>query len=266
MIFAFIVSKYFTKKTIDMFDIIIVEDDKNLSDSLELILDLFDEARVLGVASNVGEAVKAIDKLKPSLVFLDVELPDGTAFDILRLIKFKEFKVVFTTSYAEYAIQAFELSALHYLLKPISFEMIEEVFKRYKSYTENKDFSNMLKIAESSFKHKVEKIILLTNLGYEVFFLKDIIRIEAEQNYSKVFMINNQELLISKNIQYFDSLLENFGFIRVHNSHIINVEQVKTIQKGRYLSVILIDDFTIRVSDSKRQKLNEKLSERVLLC
>lgn len=186
-----------------MIDIIIVEDDKNLSDSLSLILESFDEARVLAVASTVEEAVKFIAKLKPTLIFLDVMLPDGTGFDILKQVKYNKFKVVFTTSFAEYAIRAFELSALHYLLKPVSIEMIEEVFNRYSSLAESFNIDNRLSIAENSFKNKVDRIMLHTNSGSEVFHLNEIIRIEAEQNYSNVIFQNINNLLISKKYQVF---------------------------------------------------------------
>ncbi len=247
-----------------MIDIVIVEDDKNSADSLSLILDNIEETRVLAKASTVAEAVKAIDKLKPSLIFLDVMLCDGNGFDVLKQIKHYKYQVVFTTSYAEYAIRAFELSALHYLLKPIAVGMIEDVIKRFDNYSEIFNHHNMLKVAENSFHNKIDKIILRTNSGNEVFLLKDIVRIEAEQNYSNVILSNSTSILISKNIQHFEKLLGEFGFCRVHNSYLINIDQIKKIQKGRVQTVTLSDGYEIRISDSKRQSMQELISERIL--
>ena len=244
-----------------MIDIIIVEDEKILSDSLSLILETFEETRLIAVATTVAEAVKAIDKLKPSLIFLDIILPDGTGFDVLKQIKYDKFKVVFTTSYAEYAIRAFELSALHYLLKPLTIEMIDEVFKRLESTGENKQFGNMLKIAENSFKNKVDRIMLHTNSGNEVFMLNDILRIEADQNYSNVIFSNGANLLISKNVKYFENLLEDFGFCRVHHSYLVNIEHIKKFQKGRYQTITMSDGLEIRIAEAKKQTIQVKLSK-----
>lgn len=247
-----------------MIDVVIVEDDPSLSDSLELILEDFEEVRVLAVAQTVKEAVKYIDKLKPTLLFLDVVLPDGTGFDILKQIKHNNFKVVFTTSYADFAIRAFELSALHYLLKPISIEMIEEVFRRYSSLAVTNNINNRLAIAENSFNNKVDKIMLHTNSGCELFYLNEIVRIEADQNYSNVVFQNSDSILISKNIKYFEELLEEFGFCRVHHSYLINIEHVKKYQKGRYPTITMSDGYEVRIADSKKQFILDKLSARVL--
>lgn len=248
-----------------MIDIVIVEDDKSLSDSLELMLELYGDAvRILKIAPCVEDAVKYIDKLKPALVFLDVMLPDGTGFDVLSRVKYDKFKLVFTTSYAEYAIRAFELSALHYLLKPIKQEMLDEVFHRYEGMHESHRLAMQIGIANTSMYQFPEKIMLRTNSESEIYQINDIIRIEADQNYSIVYMQNNNRLMISRNIQYFEGLLGDCGFCRVHNSHIINIKHIKKVHKGKHPFLILSDDFEIRIPESRRNELNDKLSKFIL--
>lgn len=247
-----------------MIDILIVEDEKNLADSLELLLQTFDEVRVLGIAQTVKVAIEAIDKLKPSLVLLDVMLPDGTGFDVLRQVKYNKFKIVFTTSYFEFALTAFELSALHYLLKPISIEKLDEVIKRFKKIDENWQSEKKLKIAEDSLNNKVNKIMLPTIAGQEIFNLKDIARVEAEHNYSKFIFTNKTTIIVSKNLKHFENLLQNHGFCRVHNKHLINIEHIKKYHKGKFPSLIMSDNFEINITETKKDDLQNMLEKRII--
>lgn len=249
-----------------MIDIIIVEDDYSFSESLKIMIETSQiETRILDVVDNVSKAIDSINRLKPNLVFLDIILPDGNGFDILNTVKYDQFKFVFTSSHSEYAIKAFEMSALHYLIKPLSIEMVDEVISRYDSFSESKELKNMINVAENYFNHNVDKIMLRTNGGSEVFNINDIIRITAEQNYSLVHIDKYPPLVISKNISYFENLLENSKFLRAHNSHLININHIKHFYKGRPQKITMSDGFEIRISDAKRAYIIEKLGESIII-
>jgi two-component system LytT family response regulator len=229
-----------------------------------LLLQTFEGVRVLSIAHTVKDAVQTIDKLKPNLVFLDVMLPDGNGFDVLKQIKYENLKVIFTTSYAEFAIRAFEISALHYLLKPITVEMLEDALNRFKKVDENWQSKTKLQLAESSFNNQVDRIMLPTIAGQEVFNLKDIVRVESEQNYSKFIFTNKTSLIVSKNLKHFENLLTDFGFCRVHNRYLVNIEHIKKFQKGRFASITMSDIFEISITENKKDELQNSLGKRII--
>ncbi len=249
-----------------LINIVIVEDEKSLSDSLVLLLELFaGKSRIVGIASDVESAVKLIDKSRPDLVFMDIMLPDGTGLDVINNVQYKDYKLVFTTSYIEYALKAFELSALHYLVKPINQEMLEEVFSRIGSYNSTDNLKEHLNVVESAINKKFDKILLKTNSGNEIFQIKSIIRIEAQQNYSLFHFEGNETLLISRNIQYYENILDEIGFCRVHNSHLVNINHITKYKKGHQQAIVMSDGVEIRIPDSKRSIINEKLGNYLLI-
>lgn len=247
-----------------MTDIIIVEDDPNASAILEILLEETKiKNRVLAVCETVLSAVKKIDKLKPDLIFLDINLPDGLGFDILSKTKFNDYKVVFTTVNTEFAIKAFEISALHYIVKPYSIEQIDNALKRYHLISGDKTNNEIIDFVEQALNSKINKLLLPVNNALSVFNLKDIIRIEAQGSYTEFYIKPSLKVLSSKNIKFFEDLLLNNDFVRVHHQHIININYIKKILKYKTYLIIMEDNTEIIVSATRKNDLNEVLKAKL---
>lgn len=247
-----------------MTDIIIVEDDPNASAILEMLLDETEiETRVLAICETVVDAVKQINKLKPDLIFLDINLPDGLGFDVLSRTDNHDYKVVFTTVNTEFAIKAFEISALHYIVKPYSIEQIEDALQRYQLQMGISSNKEIIEFVGQALNNKIEKLVLPVNNAFSVFNLKDIIRIEANGSYAEFYIKPSLKVLSSRSIKFYEELFEKSDFIRVHNQHIININHIKKIIKGKTYQIIMDDNTEISVSAARKNELNEALKSKL---
>jgi two-component system LytT family response regulator len=229
------------------------------SDAVDFITSIIGEycpgLEFCGKAHNVKDGVTLIQKLKPDLVFLDVEMPNGTGFDLLTHFPDKSFDVVFITAFNHYAIQAIKYSAVDYILKPINIkELIEAVMR-----VEQKRKSNSIS-ANESFEILLEnlrtahptRLVIPTSDGKEYLNPKDIIRIEADRSYSWFFIANRHKVLVSKHLKEFQDLLNDRSFFRPHNSHLINLEFVKKFVRhdGGYIE--MTDGSIIPISRNRK--------------
>ncbi|MEI7499444.1 MAG: LytTR family DNA-binding domain-containing protein [Bacteroidota bacterium] len=238
---------------------ILVDDDKSAIITLQTLLTgNFPNIEIAGTANNVSEATFLIDALKPELVFLDINLPDGDGFDVIERVAFKDFRVIFVTAYDKYAVRAFEFSALHYLVKPVNFEMLEKAVERYKDVKVD-EIDNRLKVLRDSLKSKNEKIIIPSTDGLNIVKLGDIIRLEASDVYTLFYMTNGQRFVASKPLNNYEKILEDLPFSRVHSKHLINLMFVKRYVKGKGGSIILEDNTEVEVSVRKKADFLEKL-------
>lgn len=222
---------------------LIVDDEQNAVDFINSVIgDHCPELEVIGKAYNVTEGVKKIQELKPDLVFLDVEMPNGTGFDLLSHFPEKEFDVVFITAFNHYAIKAIKFSAVDYILKPLNIgEFIEAVKKVLQkrsgsSFQGNENF----KILMENLKSPVpSRLAIPTAEGMEYLNPKEIMRIEADRSYSWFFLIGNRKILVSKNLKEFQDLLSDRYFFRSHNSHLINLKYVRKFvrKEGGYIEM-----------------------------
>jgi two-component system LytT family response regulator len=207
----------------------VVVDDEKQSRSI-LISELGeykDQIKIIAEADSVITAVDIINDFRPDVVFLDVHLGDGTGFTVLEKLEWKECKVVFVTAFDEYAIKAFQFNAIDYILKPISLEEIARVVNKlsqYEALNETELNNNLL----SSYKNVSPNRIAISNSdGVHLVEIEDIIRCEADGNYTKICLINGELILTSKTLKEYDTMLMEFNFERVHNSHLVNMRHIK---------------------------------------
>ncbi|MEI6456255.1 MAG: LytTR family DNA-binding domain-containing protein [bacterium] len=209
---------------------------------------------IIGTAASVKEGVKIIIEEKPDLVFLDVEMPHGSGFDLLGHFPEKTFDVIFITAFNHYAIRAIKFSAVDYILKPINInefiEAVDKVINKHSSNIDrNSNFSTLLENLRSSIPGR---LAIPTSDGMEYLITKDIIRIEADRSYSWFYLSDKRRILVSKNLKEYQELLSERNFFRTHNSHLINLDYVKRFIRHEGGSVELTDGSHIPVSRSRR--------------
>jgi len=224
--------------------ITVVIDDE--SDAVDFITSIIAEycqgLEVCGSAHNVKDGVLLINEVKPDLVFLDVEMPNGTGFDLLTHFPEKTFDVVFITAFNHYAIKAIKFSAVDYILKPINIgEFIESVNKIIHKHSTNSQpgNENFEALMENLRTSHPTRLVIPTSDGREYLNPKDIIRIEADRSYSWFYITGKRKILVSRNLKEFQDLLSDRNFFRPHNSHLINLDYVKKYvrQDGGYIEM-----------------------------
>ncbi len=240
--------------------VIIVDDEPFARQSIICILvNKFKSIEIVGEADSVSSAVSMIKELSPDLVFLDIDLNDGTGFDIINFLKPLTFKVVFITAHQEYAIKAIKFSALDYILKPVSSFELEAAVSRI--IAEGNNESNQIQIDafinNMQSKKDNNKIVLKTCDSIHLIDIDKIIRCEADNNYTTFFIQGSKKIIISKGLKEYDELLSTHGFFRVHQSHLINISNISRFDKKEGGCIVLSDDVKIPVSQRKRQKLLE---------
>lgn len=233
-----------------MIKTIIVEDDLMHVESLVKILhENFKNVQIEAICTNVPDAVKKIDTLKPHLVFLDVEMGPFTGFDVLEMVKRKDFEVIFTTAYEQYAIRAIKTAALDYIEKPVNVDKLTEALARYKLKTGAKKIQTLL---ENFKNNSEEQKVALYDKGCFLFVkLKDIIRLHSDNAYTEVFYKEDKKViktLTSKGISYFEDLFQGKAlFYRVHNQHLININYIR--------QMIYDNGLNLKMDDSEKSSI-----------
>lgn len=231
---------------------LIVEDEHASRDILRNYLAKYcPNVEVIGEAENIDEALLFIRNNKLDMLFLDVEMPYGSGFDLLEKLGNRNFEVVFVTAFNQYAINALNKHASYYLLKPIS---IDELIKAVDFVTETKikemELERSILIPKSNQVDK--KITIPTQDGFEVLKMKDIIYCKADDNYTELFLENNKKKLVSKTLKYFEDLLRENGFARIHKSFLVNVAYIASYKKGKGGTIYLLNGKELSVSVSKK--------------
>lgn len=239
-----------------MISALIIEDEKNARIALKSDLkSVCPEVEVVGEVEGVGSGLEAIVELKPELVFLDIQLQDGSAFDILNALDEIDFKIIFTTAYSEFAIRAFQFAAVDYLLKPIDIDRLAEAVKRVTTTEEGNGLEDRIRLLlenQMGMSRNRKRITLPTHDGLHIIKVGEIVRIESESNYSNVYLEGEKKILVARTLKEFEHLLEESGFCRVHQSHLVNLHQV-----SRYLNrdngyLVLSDGATVPISVRKK--------------
>lgn len=246
---------------------LLIDDDANLRNGMRSLLERYaPEIMIIGEADNVKSGIEAMENLQPQVVFLDIQLGDGTGFDILEDIAQKRGKstshIVFITAHEQYAVKAFRFSALDFLLKPVDPEELEKVIVKIKSVlTKNDNYAHIDLLLEN-IRKKVDnfkRIALSTSDGIHLFEISDIIRCESEDNYTKFYIKNNKPILISKTLKEYEEMLTEHGFERIHQSHLINLSYLKSYIKKDGGYVVMADNSNLPISQRKKERLQEVL-------
>lgn len=234
---------------------IIVEDEATSREILRNYLNKYcPNVHILGEAANVDEALVLIRSHELDLVFLDVEMPYGNAFDLLDKVGDINFETVFVTAYNHYAMDALNAHASYYLMKPIS---IDELIKAV-------DYVTEIRTKEDALQDQVlvpktnavnGKITIPTQDGFEVINTADILYCKADDNYTEIFLNTNKKKLVSKTLKYFEDALNDASFARVHKSYLVNVNEIVKYVKGKGGSVVLSNGKEIMVSSAKKAEL-----------
>lgn len=241
---------------------VIAEDEPRNIDILKKILEEnCEDVAVVGTATTVKKAVEEIKNHSPDVLFLDIEMPPHSGFDVLEKFPKINFDVIFITAHEEYALQAIKFAALDYLLKPISISDVREALKkvdRNKSGQEN-ELAGILKGYLKDKEETLSKIVIPSNEGYNVVDLEDIIYCEACDSYTKVHTTEGKVHLISKPLKEYDNLLSDKGFYRVHKSFLVNVSHIRKIIKGIGAAVIMSNKMNIPISMRKKDEFFQSL-------
>ncbi len=243
--------------------VIVDDQDTNCQTLQKLIEKYTDGLEVVGVSNSVDDAFELINRVKPDLLFLDIEMAEKNGFELLQMFDDPDFLVVFTTAHADYAIKALKMFAFDYLLKPIGISELKGCIQRIEimqhdqsSKLEIKNRVNMLKEAHSSNdQNGLKKIALPSKEGIEFIEISSIIHCEADRSYSTFFIEGDRRIVVSKPLKEFEDLLTEYGFFRVHKSNIANLKRVKKYVRGKGGYLIMEDDSHVPVSVRKRESL-----------
>lgn len=233
---------------------VLVDDEDNSLEALEILLNKYcPDVQVDGRAQSVEEAIETIDEIKPELVFLDIALPDGQGFEVLEGVSHTDFEVVFTTAYDQYALKAFEFSALDYLLKPINAEKLRLSVERFQEIRGKESIGERVSVLKESLNNLNERIILSSMDGFEVYKIADILRCEANGSYTTFFIKDGKKVVTSKTLNNFEKLLEDMPFVRVHSKHLVNLNYIKRYISGRGGYIVFEDGSQVDVSERKKK-------------
>lgn len=243
---------------------VIIDDEPHARETVRAIVESqVNDINIVGEAENVSRAVKLIDKLKPDLIFLDINLPDGNSFDILKKISHKQFKVIFITAYQEYAIQAIKFSAFDYILKPVNpAELLQAVNKALLENNSPNELETKLDTFFSNINQLTpapKKIVIKTADKIHIVDIRNIIRCESDNSYCTLFINNGKNIVVSKNLKSYEEMLTPVGFMRVHQSHLVNCNYISYFDKQDGGSLVMSDSVHIPVSAQKRPVLTEFL-------
>lgn len=243
---------------------VLVDDEKSSLIIMQKLLEKHTpQVEIIATAQSVTEGIKVIEETKPELVFLDISMPDGDGFEVIEKVNFKDFQVIFSTAYDQYAIRAFEVAALHYILKPVKSEDLIESLERYEAM-QNEDITEKIQVLSNALKETPTRLILPTSNGMHVIQVENIVRCESSNNYTTFYFTDKKKIVVSKSIQIYEQLLESSNFCRIHNKHLVNLKFIKKYVKGRGGYVILEDDSHVDVSDGRKKNFLEKLSNYAL--
>ncbi|MEM1325145.1 MAG: LytTR family DNA-binding domain-containing protein [Bacteroidota bacterium] len=238
-----------------MLKAILIDDEPNCLKVLEWELqNSCPDVEVLGMFDSGKEGLKALQQHQPDVVFLDVDMPYMNGFEMLELVPDIDFEVIFTTAHDEYAVKAFKINAIDYLLKPIDEDELQAAIKKVKDKKQNKSGKATI-AADDPRKNIIRKIALPTFEGLVFVEVDQIIYCQSDNNYTKIFLKQGKDLFISKTLKELEELLGNYHFYRVHNSFVVNLNEIKNYVKADGGYLVMVNDDKVRVSRSKKESL-----------
>ncbi len=243
----------------------IIEDELHQQELLESYLaKYFPEIEYVGTAATVTDGVELITRKRPDLIFMDVQLGQDTCFDLLNELKNRTFEIIFTTSYEEYALKAFRLAAVDYLLKPVSINDLKNSINKLLKRDQQQQVLDHVKLLLSNINGNSKadhRIALPTMTGFTLIEIEDIVRCESDNTYTTFYLRDGTSMLISKTLKSCERILSDYTFFRVHNSSLINLRYVKEYIKGEGGIVIMEDKKEVSVSRRRKEDFLRKFSK-----
>ncbi len=243
---------------------IIVDDEQHCIEALQTMLTKkCPEVAVLAGVKSVQDARRIIDEMHPDLVFLDVEMPHQNGFELLKQFDRIPFDVIFTTAYEQYALKAIKFNALDYLLKPFSVQELQDALRKFQERRQNRPEPGMAPLEMflqnmKTLQQTNKKIALPTINGLVFMPVQQIVRCESTGNYTKIFFTDRKQLLVSKPLKEFEELLTDVDFFRVHNSHLINLQQMDSYIQGEGGFALMSDGAQVEVSRRRKADFLKK--------
>ena len=240
--------------------VLVIDDEKPTRDFIKRLIDSYQfGVEVFTDGENVATGVEAISHLQPDLVILDIQMPDGNGFDVLKAIPEKKFEVIFITAYQEYAIQAIKFSALDYILKPIDSEELKKAIDSALNKITKKTEETQLNVLQHNIQLNAKrKLVLKTQESVHVVEIEDIIRCESDKNYTLFFFTNGKKILVSKTLKDFDVLLSGLTFFRAQQSHLINLNYIERYDRHDG-TIIMKDGSAIPLALARKEQFFEIL-------
>lgn len=247
---------------------IIVDDEKNNRITLHKLVERFcPQVTIVSECDSVDCAISVLESTPIDVVFLDVEMPGKNGFDLLAHFNYQcPFNVIFTTAYSQYAVKAFRFSALDYLLKPVDPEELVQAVHKLSNKISDENKNKQFELLEQKISNKdvgKKQLAISTLEGIYFVTLDEIIHIDADSSYTKIYLTSGEMIMSSKPLKYFEELLEDFDFVRVHQSHIINLKLIRRYVRGDGGQVIMTNGTEIEVSRRKKDDLLAKISDTI---
>jgi len=247
-------------------NVIIVDDEAAVRNSITTLLrEKFPEINVLASVGSVNSGYEAVVKHRPDLLFLDIELPDGLGFDLLKKIGKASFRVIFITGHQEYALAAIKVSALDYILKPVDTDELQKAIEKARETINSDDEQLKLQALTENLQTRrvLKRIILRTADSLQLVSLTEIIRAEADSNYTHFHLAGGKHVIVSRTIKEFDGLLSGSGIIRVHQSHLVNIHFIDKIMKHDGGYILLKNGTKVPISPNLKKSVLQAMNDHL---
>ncbi len=238
---------------------VIIDDEKPFINSLRSVLKTETDIMILGEARGVEEGIALINQTEPDLVFLDIQMSDGTGFDLLKKLDRRDFNLIFITAYDQYAIDAFRFSAMDYLLKPLLSEHLYAALDRVRERLESNKINLQLSVLMDNMENMArnsKKIILREADTMHIVRLDEILYCEADGSYTTFFLTGKRKIIVSQHLKEFENYLSPCGFFRGHRSHLINVSKILRFDK--------VDGGVVHIEEGKNLSISLRKKEQLL--
>ncbi|MEO8110428.1 MAG: LytTR family DNA-binding domain-containing protein [Ginsengibacter sp.] len=236
---------------------ILIDDEFNSLQNLEKKLQEFcPDVDIVAITQKPEDGILLIRQHHPDVVFLDIEMPRMSGFRLLEELGEYDFDIIFTTAYNHYSIDAIRISAFDYLVKPIGIEELQQAVERLtkSKVSQTKEKIDILKRSLSDNRNQEDKIAISTSEGIEFVPIKNILHIESKSNYSKIYLPEDKTIMVSKILKDFEEMLLPYNFLRIHNSHLINLNYIKKYMRKNGGQVMLQDGTVIEISRRKKEE------------
>lgn len=243
---------------------IIIDDEQNNITNLQRLLEKYcPEVTIVGTSSDANEGIALIKNNKPDLLFLDIQMPKKDGFQLLQELNLYDFEVIFVTAYSQYGIQAIKFSAIDYLLKPIDFEELTKAVTKTKEKLQHKkqnlQLQNLLYHLQENQSNSEHRIAISSLKETRFIYVKNIIRCESDNSYTLFFTDDGETIISTVPLYDYDEMLGIYGFIRCHQSHLVNKKYVKSLLKEDGYTLLLYNQTRIPVSRQKKDLVKKKL-------